>query len=211
MFENNILILAAGYNKILNKPCSLWVLDNGKSILDWQINAFETVLPNSQINIAIGYDYKRIKTNFPNYSFKYISKWTKTTALQSFITIVSDQYRHTLVMYGDTVFHSETLENFNCIEGDVVIAVDSIWKKRFSGRSKKDIEIAETLYIQDLGKVEYTGLVKFSPKVIKWILQHKKNYNNKSFIDLFDDLKKAGFSIKNFDVLGKWAEMNAKR
>ena len=73
MFENNILILAAGYNRILNKPCSLWVLDNGKSILDWQINAFETVIPNSQINIEIGYDYQRIKTNFPNSNDQFSS------------------------------------------------------------------------------------------------------------------------------------------
>ena len=209
MSENNVFILAAGFNKISNKPCSLWVLDNGKSILDWQVNAFETVLPKSQINIAIGYDYQRIKDNYPNYSFSYISKWAKSTALQSFLTIASHQYRCTLVMYGDTVFHSETLEKFNSIESDIVIAVDSCWKKRFLGRSKKDIEVAEILEIRGLGKVEYTGLVKFSSKVMKWILEHNKNYNNnKNFIDLFDELKSAGFKIKNFDVLGKWAEMN---
>ena len=41
MYETNILILAAGYNKISDKPCSLWSFDNGRSILDWQINALK--------------------------------------------------------------------------------------------------------------------------------------------------------------------------
>ena len=58
MFETNILILAAGYNKVSEKPCSLWSFGNGKSILDWQIHAFETVLPKSEINIAIVYNYQ---------------------------------------------------------------------------------------------------------------------------------------------------------
>ena len=209
MPKTNILILAAGYNKISDKPCSLWAFDNGKSILDWQINAFETVLPNSEINIAIGYDYQRIISNYPNYSFRYISDWAKKSALQSFLTITSDHPRHTLVMYGDTIFYSDTLVKFNKIESDIVVAVDSVWKKRFLARSKKDIELAETLDTESYGKVEYTGLVKFSPKVMEWILKNKGNYNtNKNFIDLFDDLKIAGFKIKDFDVSGNWAEMN---
>ena len=53
MFETNILILAAGYNKISEKPCSLWSFGNGKSILDWQIDTFKTALPNNKVNIAI--------------------------------------------------------------------------------------------------------------------------------------------------------------
>ncbi|MBC8298273.1 MAG: hypothetical protein H8E55_21100 [Pelagibacterales bacterium] len=77
MFETNILILAAGYNKVSEKPCSLWSFGNGKSILDWQIHAFETVLPKSEINIAIGYNYQRITANYPNYVFRHVFDWEK--------------------------------------------------------------------------------------------------------------------------------------
>ena len=59
MFETNIFILAAGNNNISEKPCSLWSFGNGKSILDWQINAFNAVIPGSEVNIAIGYDYQK--------------------------------------------------------------------------------------------------------------------------------------------------------
>ena len=209
MFETNIFILAAGNNNISEKPCSLWSFGNGKSILDWQINAFNAVIPGSEVNIAIGYDYQKIIANNPNYIFKHVIDWEKGTALHSFLGIINDKSKNTVVMYGDTVFHSETLAEFFVRDDDVVIAIDSIWKKRFVGRSKEDIELAETLNIQPYGEVEYTGLIKFSPKVIKWILQKKDSFNStSSFVDLINDLKDAGFKVSTFDVIGNWAEMN---
>lgn len=60
MFETTILILAAGYNKRSDKPCSLWSFGNGKSILDWQISAFRTAIPKNKINIAIGHNFKKM-------------------------------------------------------------------------------------------------------------------------------------------------------
>ena len=209
MVEANIIILAAGYNKISEKPCSLWSFGNGKSILDWQIHAFETVLPNNEINIAIGYNRQKIIANYPNYIFRHVLDWEKSSALHSFLSVASDCSKHTLVMYGDTVFHPDTLAEFNKIKDDVVVAVDSVWKKRFFGRSKKDINLAETLDVQPYGEVEYTGLIKLSPQVMKWILKHKDSYNlTSSFIDFLSDLKIAGFKISHYDVSGDWAEMN---
>ena len=161
MSETNILILAAGTNKISEKPCSLWSFGNGKSILDWQINSFNIALPSSAVNIAIGYDYERIIANNPNYLFKRVIDWKKGNPLHSFLTVINDQCKHTIVMYGDTVFHPETLKEFNKKNDDVVVAIDSKWKKRFLGRSKDDIALAETLNIQPFGEVEYTGLIKF--------------------------------------------------
>tara|TARA_Y200000002_G_scaffold131739_1_gene108524 strand:+ start:5956 stop:8955 length:3000 start_codon:yes stop_codon:yes gene_type:complete len=209
MPKTNIFILAAGHNKISDKPCSLWSLGNGKSILDWQVSAFETVLPKSNVNIVIGYDYQRIITNYPQHNFKYVLDWKSSGALNSFLSTINDYSNHTLVMYGDTIFHMDTLSDFNNVKGDVTVAVDSLWKKRFLGRSKEDIKIAETLNIEPYGKVEYTGLIKFSTKVMKWISQSKDSYNpNSTFIDLLNDIKEAGFNIITHDITGNWAEMN---
>ena len=73
-----------------------------------------------------------------------------------------------------------------------------MWKKRFLGRSKDDIALAETLNIQPYGEVEYTGLIKFSPKVIKWILQKKDSFNStSSFVDLINDLKVQGLNSQH--------------
>lgn len=205
----NVILLAAGYNKYSDKPCSLWSLGNGRSILDWQMHAFQTSLPNSEVNIAVGYNYQRIIANHPYHTFKHVLDWETGGALHSFLSVLHDYSSHTLVMYGDTVFHPETLAEFNDVKGDLTVAIDSVWKQRFSKRSQEDIDLAETLNIKPHGEVEYTGLAKFSPRVMEWISQHRDDYQSKSsFIDIFKDLEEAGFEIVTYDVAGDWAEMN---
>ncbi len=209
MDEMNVILLAAGYNKYSDKPCSLWSLGNGRSILDWQMHAFQSSLPNSEVNIAVGYNYQRIIAKHPHHTFKHVLDWENGGALHSFLSILHDHSSHTLVVYGDTVFHPKTLAEFTDVKGDVTVAIDSLWKLRFSKRSQEDIDLAETLNIKPHGEVEYTGLVKFSPRVMEWISQHRDDYQSKSsFIDLFKDLEEAGFEIVTYDVAGNWAEMN---
>ena len=59
MSKYQIFILAAGYLQHAEKSRNLWSFSNGKSILDWQIYAFEEALPDSQVRIVVGYDYQR--------------------------------------------------------------------------------------------------------------------------------------------------------
>ena len=112
-------------------------------------------------------------------------------------------------MYGDTLFHSNTFTDFKALTADVVIVIDSKWRDRFSDRTQEDILLAETLQTQKLGRVEYTGLAKFSPKVSRWIINNKTKYDpHSNFIDLLDDIRAQGFKILEHDVTGDWAEMN---
>ncbi|AYB48931.1 hypothetical protein CJJ19_05215 [Candidatus Williamhamiltonella defendens] len=209
MSKPKIFLLAAGYNKHAQRPCSLWSFSNGKSILDWQTHAFEKALPGNQVNIIVGYDYQKILANHPYLNFSYVLDWEKSNALQSFLSVINDFSTPTLVMYGDTVFYPETLTRLIGMEGDAVVVIDSVWKQRFSGRSQKDIAIAETLNIHPYGEVEYTGLVKFSPKVMNWISDHRDiGHSNRNFIDLINDIRDAGFNVAAYDVIGSWSEMN---
>lgn len=209
MNEVNTYLLAAGFNKYSDKPCSLWSLGNGRSILDWQLTAFQTLMPNNEVNIVVGYNYQRIIANHPNNTFKHALDWENGNALNSFLSVLHDYSSYTLVMYGDTVFYLETLADFIDVKGDVTVAIDSLWKQRFSTRSQEDIGLAETFNVKPYGEVEYTGLAKFSPRVMEWISQNRDRYRSKSdFIDLFKDLEEAGFEIVTYDVAGNWAEMN---
>jgi len=207
--KNQILILAAGHNKQAESASSLWSFSNGKSILDWQIFTFKEVLPESNIRIAVGYDYEKIVANHPELNFSHVLNWENGSALQSFLETSLDYQGSLVMMYGDTIFHPETIEQVSKTGGDVVIAIDSVWKERFKGRSKVDISIAETLQIPPHGEVEYTGLIKMSPKVMKWISNNHENYNSsKTFVDLINDIRREGFEITTHDVAGNWAEMN---
>jgi len=209
MTNKNIFILAAGYNKYSENPCSLWSFGNGKSILDWQTHTFESAFPGNEVKIAVGYNYQKIIADHPCHTFLHVTDWEKNSVLHSFLNVVRDFSKNTLVMYGDTVFHSETLIKFDEMQGDVIVGIDRLWKQRFSGRSKEDLALAEKLNIQPHGEVEYTGLVKFSPRAMKWILEHRDNYHPKSnFIDLLTDINERGFKVLTYDVAGEWAEMN---
>lgn len=110
-------------------------MSNGRSILDWQTHAFEKALPSSELTIVVGYDYQRIIADHPNLHFSHLLDWEKNSALDSFLSVIQDFSSPALVMYGDTVFHPETLSELVGIEGDAVVAIDSVWKRRFSGRS----------------------------------------------------------------------------
>ena len=208
MPNTQIFLLAAGNNKYTELPCSLWSLNNKKSILDWQISTFVKTI-SSDINIVIGYNYQKIINHYPQYNFLHVFDWQNKTSFYSFINTIKNYSRSTLIMYGDTLFHADTIKEIVNINGDVIIAIDSIWQQRFANRSQEDINIAEILTIPEIGKVEYTGLIKLSAKAMQWLSLQEKHYNKKSsFINLINDLQKANFNIINYDVAGNWAELN---
>ena len=83
MNDYQVFLLAAGSNKHAKKPCSLWSFSNEKSILDWQINAFNKSLRNSKIEIIVGYDHQRIIANYPHLNFSHALKWQTSNAVIS--------------------------------------------------------------------------------------------------------------------------------
>ena len=112
MIEIDVILLAAGCSKYSDRPCSLWALGNGSSILDWQIDTFNTSLPSSNVNIVVGYDHQRIIEQHPKHNFSLALDWQNSNALKSFLDVISGSSKHLVVMYGDTVFRSETLKEF---------------------------------------------------------------------------------------------------
>lgn len=203
------LILAAGSHKGKNKPCSLWTLHNGKSILEWQVNCFLSITDVKKINIVVGYNYDKVVNSFPNYNFINFPNWAKTKSLGTFLHAADTTDDLLIVMYGDTIFHKETILNLKKIKADLVVAVDSKWKNRFKNRSKKDLSIAEIIHFDDKATKEYTGLLKISSNLAKWILNNKNRFSpSSSFIELIEEVKKNKFSINYIDVEGSWSEMN---
>ena len=102
MHPVNIFMLAAGYNKYTDRACSLWSFGNGKSILDWQLAAFEKAFPENLVNIVVGYDFQKIVENHPNQSFSHVVDWEKGTPLHSFQSVLKDFSTPTIAMYGET-------------------------------------------------------------------------------------------------------------
>ncbi len=201
-------ILAAGSHRYVGIPCSLWTFSNGKSILDWQINSLYLAYPESRVTVVIGYHYEDIVRKYPHLNFYHVLNWETGNALQSFLQIPFELDIPVMTVYGDTVFHPETIEEFSRVESDVTVGIDSNWHLRFKGRSQIDINQAETLNVDPFGLVEYTGLIKFSVKAMRFITSNKHKNSGHSFLNLIEILKDANFNIKYFNACGRWAEMN---
>ena len=201
-------ILAAGKNRYTGAACSLWSFGNGKSILDWQIHSIEQALPDAKTRVVVGYRYEEIIQAYPQLNFTHVLQWQDGTALQSFLEVPYGSEETALLMYGDTLFHPETLNAFTKIEGDIIVGIDSAWQSRFHQRSQADIQQAETLTSPAHGLVEYTGLLKLSPKILRHIAAQDVQKLGQNFLDLLAHLQQAGFSISYFDLEANWAEMN---
>ena len=198
----SIYILAAGKDN-----SSLLSLSKNNSLLDWQIGTIKKSFPRNDAFVVVGHNFIELKDRFPDLNF--LNAYGHKNALQSFLSVQHKISSDCISMYGDTLFHSDTISNLANTESDCVVVFDSKWQNRFQGRTSQDSSIAEIIKIKDFGDVEFTGLVKMSANVIDWL----KNFNNKSssninFVEAFMEIEKAGFSIKYLDVVGDWAEMN---
>ena len=199
MNKINCLILAAGKHKNNDAACSLWTFSNGKSILDWQYHTLNLAIDNPSIQIAIGYKYEEVVKKYKNLNFCRIKNWEEGNSLQSFLEADFSLSDSLLVMYGDTVFRYESIRELLRVNEDIVIGVDSKWKSRFTDRSFDDIKIAEKIETPNEGTLEYTGLIKFSPKVLKFIKENNNSLKDKTFLDLISLLKTSGFNMEFYE------------
>lgn len=209
MNDYNLFILSAGKPSNSNGPVSLMKLTKKQSILEWQLSSFKSTFNIKNAIAVVGYDYASVVREYHDLQFKYVPNWENTGPLGSFLEAVKGSSSSALVTYGDTVFHTETLRQISSSSGDVVVAVDSKWQRRFYGRPMRDQKIAETLTIPSLGKVEYTGLIKFSEKSMAWLSEQKNTFNDKSdFPMVIAALKRSNLNIVFVDIHGGWAELN---
>ena len=86
-----------------------------------------------------------------------------------------------IVSYGDILFREKTIESLLELNSQVSIAIDSVWKKRYSTRTQEDINNCEKVIvsgnemldsgvgISDSANAEFIGLLTLKPEVMKFI------------------------------------------
>ena len=116
------------------------------------------------------------------------------------------------ITYSDTLFGKNLIDKLPISSDEVLIVIDSLWKKRYADRTKKDIANAETIIISN-EEVEFTGLVYLNEQSMDILRNVQKNDDVESvgnnFQDLFNFLELKGIKINYVDVLGDWAEFNS--
>jgi glutamine kinase len=208
--HHQVKILSAGRG-LSKGPVGLVAMDNGYSVLGWQLNTFKEALSDTSVTVAIGYGKSEIIDSFPKLKFVSVEKWDTLTSLGSFFQIPHQITTPVISCYGDTVFHSASIRFLESTISDIVIVVDSTWETRFSNRPPSDLEKAELLEDSSGRTCEFTGLVKFSLKALKLFQGIEKEFLGKGFLDLFQYLKQTSLSIEYIDICGRWSELNQEQ
>jgi choline kinase/phosphohistidine swiveling domain-containing protein len=204
-----VFLLGAGHPSHGQKPASLQKIASKTKAMDWQLHSFQSSVGIDNIYFLGGYHVEDVIKDYPFIKYQIIPDWAQQSVLHTLLTAQFDEGA-ALTAYSDTLFRKETIQALIKQDTDVVYAIDSIWKNRYDSRSHTDIESAETI-IENGKKVEFTGLIYFSPKATKFLSKITEQEVGITLIDLIDYLKDQGFSTSSFDVTGHWAEFNSPK
>ena len=204
-------ILGAGRPAFGSKPSALKSIGIATTPLGWQVSAFERMDIVETVHFLGGYHVEDVIKSYPGLNFCVVPGWEDTNSVHTLLQAPFDG-NGALFCYSDTLFRDSVLEGMAAIKADVVFAVDSCWKNRYSERSEGDILAAETIALQELNdgkEVEFTGLVYFSSIAVSALRELPVGHDLKSIPDLILFLRETGISIAAYDAAGDWSELNA--
>ena len=236
----NAIILAAGKGERLqpltnDKPKCLVELF-GKSLLEWQIEAFQS---SGITDITIVSGYKSDLINFPEITILKNEKYESTNMVETLFSAKEKMLDSTIVSYGDIIFEKNVLESLINSPNDISVIVDKQWKRLWGKRFQDPLSDAESLIIEDGCIVEigqkvnsyekicgqYIGLMKFQGSGIDLIKRHYEEVKNqantgtnplnaslpfeKSYLtDFLYSLIRGGATIKAVPVNNGWLEID---
>ena len=238
----NAIILAAGKGERLhplteNKPKCLVELF-GKSLLQWQINAFHE-FGIDDITVVSGYKSEEIHS--PYVTILKNEKFDSTNMVESLFCAEDKLSTSTIVSYGDIIFESKVLKKIIESKDDFSVVIDKNWLDYWKIRFENPLNDAESLKINDDGFItnigqkvteineiqgQYIGLMKFQNEGIKYLksfytnakeqsrvgvntLNPKVKFENSYMTDLLNALIDSGCKLRAVEVRNGWLELDS--
>lgn len=223
----NVYFLGAGQPFSGTNPSPLNITYSGTRVLDWLCKSVSFMKPN--ILFIAGYEYEKIKYNYPSLKYIYSPDWKNTKAGWSLLYALNNVQIDdpVIVSYSDIIYREKIVRSIVDFDCDIVIAVDSHWLTRFIARNKVDVDRCEKVCVangfatflgsnisSDLSNAEFIGLAKFSSAALDALLNLQLRSELNAFFrqsklsDLVELLRLDGFKVAVFDVQGDWAELN---
>tara|TARA_B100000768_G_scaffold159090_2_gene157966 strand:- start:297 stop:3362 length:3066 start_codon:yes stop_codon:yes gene_type:complete len=217
------VILGAGRPFRGTENSSLKKVSSHARVLDWTLQAAKFL--NPEVHFVAGYQVDEIISRYPSLHYTINPKWRTTGPIISLLEARLANDSEYLLSYGDILFREKTVRELINLDADVCIAVDSMWKERYSSRTLEDINSSEMVIISKEGKLdrskdisienanaEFIGLLTLKSKVMRFLQDNKEllppDMSQANLTDLLEFLRVQGFSIKIVDVEGDWAELN---
>ena len=232
-----IIFIAAGSStrlgtKTLNLPKGLIKINNN-SIIGTQIDLFKK---NYEIIIITGPNAD--KFNFKNVTYINDTNYKKHDVLGSLMVAKSYMNDEIITTYSDIIFDKKILNSIIEFKGDIGIAVELNWKKRYTNRDQHPKSEADNVII-DNGEItkiqkniskckdeqiigEFIGLMKlskegaeiFKNKYLDLEKTHIGKFHGaqsleKAYLtDMLQELINSGLKISPIIVNGNWCEID---
>ena len=232
-----IIFIAAGSStrlgtKTLNFPKGLIKINNN-SIIGTQLELF-----NKSDDIVIITGPNADKFNFKNVTYINDANHKKHDVLGSLMVAKSHMNNEIVTTYSDIIFDEKILNSIMEFKGDIGIAVELNWEKRYINRDQHPKSEADNVLI-DNGKIleirknitkcenhqsigEFLGLMKlskngariFNEKYAELELQHVGKFHNAPSLqnayltDMLQELINSGITVSPITVNGNWCEID---
>ena len=234
-----IIFIAAGSStrlgtKTLNFPKGLIKINNN-SIMGIQLDLFK----NKKIdNIIIITGPNADKFNFKNVTYINDTNHKKHDVLGSLMVAKSHMNNEMITTYSDIIFDEKILNSIVEFKGDIGIAIELNWEKRYINRDQHPKSEADNVIIQngEIVKIrkniseskddqiigEFIGLMKLSKEGAK-IFKNKYSELEKTHIgkfhnapslerayltDMLQELINSGLKISPIIINGNWCEID---
>lgn len=178
----------------------------------------ERAIQNTYLLFLGGYHAADIIAQYPDLHFTVVPNWRSRSVVHTLLS-ATIQPAPTIVSYADTLFRESLIRQLseNC-QADICFVYDSLWRTRYAERDinfptecialKTGLPIL-TLDPLDPEGVEFTGLVKFSPKAISVLQASDASNLGQNIPSMLAYLAKQGLSVQGLDAKGAWAEFDA--
>ena len=233
------VILAAGKDEGLSPltddiPKTLLDI-KGKTILERQLE----ILRHAGINqIAVVRGYKKHQINYPGLHYVDKDAFENTGSLVSLLLAREYLDTDTIILYGDILFDTETLDRLIESKGDAILVVDRGWKKRYQDSKEGHalqpeltslVEGPEDTRIIGVGSSEtaisseFIGLAKLSESILP-LLEHLYTniYSKKpeaafhsassirmaSFLDFVQELIEQQKQVTALEIWRSWIDVD---
>jgi choline kinase len=225
--EDRVVILGAGRGVRGGVPSAIVDIDENGRVMDWLLDAF-SVLGDPTIHFVGGFKADEVVERYPEVRVIFNRDWAHGGPMQSLGLAPLGAGCDTYVCYSDVVFRRDAVERLSAAQGDVVVAVDTRWRERYEGRSRRDLDTAERVRL-DRGRVvdagsgvevdgpdvaELAGLLRLAPRAgdaVASAIRSGELAPTESMPSLLAYLRGAGFKVTAVDLAGQWAELDARQ
>ena len=222
--KSGLVILGAGRPHSGEQHVALRSAGCESRVLDWLLNAFSLIKP--QVHFVSGYQSEDVARKYPNFDYCFNSEWRDSGAAYSLFKSPLNTFNDCFVSYADILFRDGLVKAMYATEADVVVAIDSNWRNRFSGRTAEDLKRCEKVFMHnglltklgadiphDWADAEFLGCIRLGEKALSTLSSSSdfllENFKKASLSELVEWLRVRGHSVRAVDVFGDWAELNA--